>query len=189
MVKFWDNHQPLIASEQRLVDELYKAHAACVWRENCSTMALQQAAGGSRQLTNAYIAAMATLGEMHGPIEEAIQTLQSIAFYRISNDMVAGWGNSFIKGQIDPDFLKVDQTIEALYPATHSKLRQITDALHAQGKRIFPNPAAYTAATALILGMPSHVSPMLFVQARLEAWTELFHRVIVGEREKRKEAA
>lgn len=186
MVKFWDNHQPLSASEQRLVDELYKAHAACVWRENCSTMALQQAAGGSRQLTNAYIAAMATLGEMHGPIEEAYKV---ILFTDFNGAFFPGWGNSFVKGQIDPDFLRVDQTIEAVSPRFHNRLCQVTDQLHARGKRIFPNPAAYTAATALILGMPSHVAPMLFVQARLEAWTELFHRVVVGEREKHKKAA
>lgn len=187
MVKFWDNHQPLSAPEQRLVDELYKAHAACVWRENCSTMALQQAAGGSRHLTNAYIAALATLGEMHGPIEDAYGLIVNQISPHIG--MVPGWGNSFVKGQIDPDFLRVDQTIESLSPRIHSRLREVTDQLHARGKRIFPNPGAYTAATALILGMPSHVAPMLFVQARLEAWTELFHRVVIGERAKRKEAA
>jgi citrate synthase len=124
---------------------------------------------------------------MHGPIEEAYALISNPGMDRVG--LLPGWGNSFIKGQIDPEFLRVDQTIEATAPRIHSRLREVTDQLHSRGKRIFPNPGAYTAAVALILGMPSHVAPMLFVQARLEAWTELFHRVVVGEREKRKEAA
>lgn len=185
MKKFWHNNELLSAEEQRLVDRLYEAHAKCVWRDNCSTMALQQAGGGSRSLPNALIAALASMGELHGPVEAAYDVLaepvpvssgasQIKHMYR-----VAGWGNSFIRGRIDDAFLAVDQTIEAHFPCTHGKLKDITALLHSKGKQVFPNPGAYTAATALILGMPRHLAPMLFIQARTEAWSELFHKVMV----------
>lgn len=186
MRKFWSHNEELTPPEQRLVAALYAAHAACVHRENCSTMALIQAAGGSRSLTQSYIAALATLGEMHGPVEEAWDVLAQsngdvrlILYQPPRITKVPGWGNSFITGRIDDAFLPVDQCLEANFPRTHSRLREITDALHARGKNIFPNPAAYTAATALILGMPRHLAPMLFVQARLEAWASVFHSVVI----------
>lgn len=192
MKKFWANHEELSTVEQRLVDRLFEAHAKCVDRENCSTMALIQAAGGSRSLTQSYIAALATLGEVHGPIEGAYDVLYqtpSGAVRCLSLGHVPGWGNSFIKGRIDDAFLPVDNCIEANWPRHHSWIREITDTLHARGKKVFPNPAAYTATTALILGMPRHLAPMLFVQARLEAWAEVFNRVMTMESEQKERAA
>lgn len=178
MRKFWANNEQLTPEEQRLVLALYEAHATCVFRENCSTMALQQAAGGSRSLTQSYIAALATLGEMHGPIEAAYDVLQYDHPWPFTGAIISGWGNSFVKGRIDDAFLKVDQTIEALFPKHHNRMREITDALHARGKHVFPNPAAYTATTALILGMPRHLAPLLFVESRLQPWAAVFHLVI-----------
>jgi citrate synthase len=183
MVKWWlPNPQPLTEPEARLVAALYKAHSECVFRPNCSTTALQQAAGGSRSLHQSIIAALACLGEMHGPIEEAYKFLEregpwegAFVFGKIS-----GWGNSFVKGQIDHAFLPVDQCLEANFPRTHARLREITEALHARGKHVFPNPAAYTAATALVLQMPRHLAPMLFVQARVEAWSSVFHHTVMS---------
>lgn len=184
MRKFWASNEELTPEEQRLVLALYEAHATCVFRENCSTMALQQAAGGSRSLTQSYIAALATLGEMHGPIEGAYDLIQEPVSCESAISSIRhvwrapGWGNSFIKGRIDDAFVKVDQTIEALFPRHHNRLREITDALHARGKHVFPNPAAYTATTALILGMPRHLAPLLFVESRLQPWAAVFHLVI-----------
>lgn len=185
MVKWWANNEPYTPEEQRLVGVLYQAHAACVMRENCSTMALQQATFGSKHLPSAIIAALATLGETHGPVEAAYSVLSGVLW----TDPVPGWGNSFIKGQIDPAFLPVDQTLEANFPRIHARIHEITNALHSRGKHIFPNPAAYTAATALVLGMPKHLSPLLFILGRLEAWGSLFHAVMTAKPEQKKEAA
>jgi citrate synthase len=184
MRKFWSNNEELTAPEQRLVDALYAAHAVCVERENCSTMALIQAAGGSRSLTQSYIAALATLGEMHGPVEGTFEILNSPNYTNAATSIIflhwkhPGWGNSFIKGKIDDAFIPVDQCLEQHFPRAFAKIREITEILHSRGKLIFPNPAAYTATVALVLGMPRHLAPMLFVQARLEAWTHVFHRTI-----------
>lgn len=195
MNKWWSNNEPLSPEETRLVSALYKAHSDCVFRSNCSTLALQQAAGGSRSLTQSLIAALACLGEMHGPIEEAYDLLNWTGEHDIptiyGKEKFPGWGNSFVKGHIDDAFLLVDQILEANFPRMHSRLREITDALHARGKKVFPNPAAYTAATALLLGMPRHLAPMLFVQGRLEAWSAVFNSTVnaMNEPKKREEAA
>ncbi len=193
MIKWWLNNEPLTEPEARLVAALYRAHAECVGRENCSTMALIQAAGGSRSLVSSYIAALATLGEMHGPIEEAYTFIEYVVPISLDHGMfesgfkAPGFGNSFIKGQIDHAFLPVDQCLEQHFPRTHSRLREITDALHARGKHVFPNPAGYTASAAIILQMPRHLAPMLFVQARIEAWTSVFHSVVTAPKVQKEE--
>lgn len=195
MVKWWLNNEPLTEPEARLVNALYRAHGECVFRPNCSTTALQQAAGGSRSLHQSLIAALACLGEMHGPIEEAYDFIQSGLMlpteFRLGVDhKVPGWGNSFVKGQIDHSFLPVDQILEAQFPRTHNRLREITDALHARGKHVFPNPAAYTVCVALVLQMPRHLAPMLFVQARVEPWCSVFfHTLKQMDQPKKKEEA
>lgn len=182
MIKWWLNNEPLSEPEARLVAALYAAHSACVFRPNCSTTACQQAAGGSRSLPQSIIAALACLGEMHGPIEEAMDVLLDLhpRFYGGKLERIAGWGNSFIKGRIDDAFLPVDQCLEQHFPRTHLRIREITDALHVAGKKVFPNPAAFSAAVALILGMPKHLAPLLFIQARLEAWASVFHHTVMA---------
>lgn len=193
MIKWWLNNEPLTEPEARLIAALYAAHSACVFRPNCSTTACQQAAGGSRSLPQSIIAALACLGEMHGPIEAAYEFLSSASAPFVAGavgcaEKIPGWGNSFVKGRIDDAFLPVDQTLEAHFPRMHSRLREITDALHARGKKVFPNPAAYSAATALILGMPKHLSPLLFIQARLEAWCSVFHHTVLALNQPKQEA-
>jgi citrate synthase len=181
MVKWWSTNEPLTEQEARLVAALYKAHSDAVFRANCSTTACQQAAGGSRSLPQSIIAALACLGEMHGPIEAAMDVLErQITYFGDPVLKIPGWGNSFVKGQIDHGFLPVDQCLEANFPRIHNRLREITDALHARGKHVFPNPAAYTGCVALVLGMPRHLSPMLFIQARIEAWSGIFHHTVMA---------
>lgn len=198
MVKWWLNNgkdaEPLTEPEARLVAALYVAHSACVFRPNCSTTACQQAAGGSRSLPQSIIAALACLGEMHGPIEAAYDYIrpqrEGFTLAMLGGDKngkIPGWGNSFVKGRIDDAFLPVDQTLEANFPRNHSRIREITGLLHANGKHVFPNPACYTAAVALILGMPKHLAPMLFIQARLEAWCSVFHHTVLALNQPKKE--
>lgn len=192
MVKWWANNEPFTPEEERLTQRLYEAHAKCVYRDNCSTAALVQAAGGSRSLTQGYIAALASLGEMHGPIEGAMEVIETVQKGEVTFSSLwklPGWGNSFIKGRIDDAFLPVDQVLEAHFPRTHSRIREITDTLHARGKHVFPNPAAYTACVAIVLQMPRHLAPMLFVQARLEPWASVFHQIMIAKPEQKKEAA
>lgn len=194
MVKWWLNNEPLTEAEARLVAALYGAHGQCAFRPNCSTTACQQAAGGSRSLPQSIIAALACLGEMHGPIEEAYDQISvqsdlcKFSPLVVNGGIVPGWGNSFVKGRIDDAFLPVDQILEAQFPRLHNRLKEITAALHARGKNVFPNPAAFTATVALALQMPKHLAPMLFIQARIEAWSSVFHHTVMALNQPKPEA-
>ena len=174
MHKYWANNEPLTEPEMRLLGALYHAHAQCVFRDNCSTMALQQAAFGSRDVVKSYIAALATLGEVHGPIVAAYGVLVG----DIIEGRVAGFGNSFIKGEPDAAFAKVHELLKEQSPHLVERIEKVQENLLLTGKDLHPNPACYTAAVALTLGMPAIVAPSLFVQARMEAWTVLFYQII-----------
>lgn len=175
MHKYWANNESLTEPEMRLLGALYHAHAQCVFRENCSTMALQQAAFGSRDIVKSYIAAMATLGEVHGPIVEAYRVL---AGEQTNFERVSGFGNSFIKGEPDAAFSKVHELLKEQAPSVVEKIEAIQAELLLAGKDLHPNPACYTAAVAIVLGMPPIVAPSLFIQARIEPWTVLFYQVV-----------
>lgn len=176
MHKYWQDNEPLIEREGKLVGALYHAHSQCVFRENCSTMALQQAAFGSRDLIKSYIAALATLGETHGPIVEAYRVLEEGIE---GADMVAGFGNSFIKGEADAAFAKVHEMLLEDWPEIIRKIEKAQNTLLVmRDKDLYPNPACYTAAVALAIGMPAELAPSLFVQGRIEAWTALYFQII-----------
>lgn len=195
MVKWWLPEQtPFTDAETRLVLALYKAHSDCVFRNNCSTAALQQAAGGSRSLPQSIIAALACLGEMHGPIEEAYdfmdlwQKMQPFHEGKYVGGLIPGFGNSFVRGQVDPAFIPVEQILEAQFPRIFSVVKEITEALHQAGKMVYPNPACFSACVAKVLQMPRHLAPMLFIQGRLEAWASVFHHMVKSLTEPKKES-
>jgi citrate synthase len=174
MQKFWHDNESLTPVEQQLVNLLLQAHHACTFRENCSTQALLQAGGGSGHLVNGLIAALATLGETHGPVQDAYEVLERGSM----NPAVrtAGWGNSFVRGKPDPALNVVNNFLGEHWPQIAGTIDIITEQLHAAGKKVFPNPGCYTAAVAMAIGMPAYLAPLLFVEGRMLAWAMLFHQ-------------
>jgi hypothetical protein len=179
MKAFW-REQPISDSERELLDRLFEAHAQSVFRENCSTVAFCNAALGSGNFINAMIAALACSGGPHAPIKDAYDCISlpdevwvSHA-YPIPEYKTPGWGSSFVKGEPDPVFASVEDAVTFISPELGSKIDAITEMLHKQGKRVFPNAACWTAATAVVLGIPKELSPMLFVMGRTEAWGKLY---------------
>jgi citrate synthase len=172
---FW-RAEPLTPAEVRLLELVFAAHAASALRDNISHHVLTAAFFGSGRYTSALAAALCTLGGPHGPIEETYDLLALldpgfVAIHRyITHDLkVPGWGNSFHRGCRDPLWTEVELQLTAEMGA---KLEAVTNLLHSRGKEVYPNPSAYTAAAALIVGLPRAVSPFLFVAGRLSAWTE-----------------
>jgi citrate synthase len=186
MLKFWDNYESFSDQEVSLLNALYDSHQECTYRKNCSTQALTASATGSQCLTQSIAAALMTIGKVHGPVEETYNFLQR----GVSNDTllpprVPGFGNGFIKGKPDPGLKSVHDFLTEHYPNYVVLLSQIQTRLVAErGKTLFPNPAAYTAIVALIVGMPAHLSPLLFMRSRLEAWAHLFHVAVTQKPEK-----
>jgi citrate synthase len=173
--------EPLTDDEQKLLAALFEAHDSVALRENASATVLQIAAAASGRYMNGIIAALATLGKTHGPIEAVHALLSAEAPSEIAkvildrSGKVPGWGNSFVKNDPDPDFQEI---AALLLPPLSERITAVTQTLHDAGKPIYPNPACYTAAVAITLGCKASIAPYLFLQARLQAWTERLNEIL-----------
>lgn len=166
-----------------LLDALYKAHAEVALRANPSLTALTLTASGSASYFNAIASALLTLGGLHGPLTATFDLLASedplgevdarlAAGYRIP-----GWGNSFHKGEVEPAFRPVAKLLQEVCPELGEKIDLITKHIHGRGLNIYPNPSTYTAATAIVVGLPREAVGMLVIQARIIPWTSEFVRI------------
>lgn len=177
---FWKS--PLSTEEQLLLDYVELAHFRSAQRDNLSTKAVLACAAAGVNYHNTMAGALLTLGGLHGPIEQTFRLLSrddAAQFAKAALDryeMIPGWGNSFVKGWKDGIWTDVDATLTVAFPEMARKIESITDLLHKEGISIFPNPACYTAATAIILGLSAKTAAYLFVAPRLAAWSELYHR-------------
>ena len=166
-------------SERALFEALAKAHASAVLRDNPSSVLIKVVADSSGSYTNAMIAALSSLGGKHAPLRQTVEILSAenpvdLAEYLYKKDMkVPGWGSSF-KPQPDPAWDAVHYLLQDHYPKLLAKINTVTDYLHKVGKKIYPNPSCYTAATALALSLPPALTPWLLVRARLDGWANIF---------------
>jgi citrate synthase len=179
MRAFW-REKPLSLDDQDLLVELNAAHYKAAFRQNLSGVAIVCAAQGNGSYFSSMIAGLSTFGEKHGPIVQTYDLLQCDARMNAGTLLdeqrpIPGWGNSFVKGKPDPDWRAVDKLLYKLNPDLHNVMDDITNLLGKNGKMVFPNPSAYTAATALTLGMPRRLSPYLLAMSRLEAWAQIFN--------------
>ena len=158
---------------------LSKAHDISARRQNMSTVAMVNAAIGSGSYANGIAAACLSVGGVHAPLAESMALLSlddpvaKVKQLLAAGSRVPGWGNSFIKGKPDPDWLEVDRMLAADWPDLYSKIADVTKFLHKNGKQVFPNPSTYTAAVALLVGMQPKLAAYLFIAGRLRAWTEI----------------
>lgn len=173
-------------SAQTLLDAMNAAHQASALRHNISHEALVLAARGSGNYIQSITAAMMTLGGMHAPVVDVCALLR-FPLTKAHIDQIVqrggrlpGWGNGFVKGEPDPLWQEVDGLLREVNPEIMAKIDEVTAWLHEAGKRIYPNPACYTAASALTMALPAEASPYLFVSGRLGAWTREFCRIVRG---------
>lgn len=163
---------PLEQEDYDLINLLEEAHYKSSYRGNMSTNAAVVSMAGSSSYIQAIASAILTLGGTHGPIKDAIKVLNGDDSVLV-NDKIPGWGNSFEKGHPDPLWNNVHEFIFENYPEMGARIAQVTKRLHDSGKVIFPNPACYTAATAILLKINPKVCEYLFLAARLPAWTSI----------------
>lgn len=162
--------------EAPLVRAVLDAHATAARdNQNVSRVACEIAKAGSGDLVKGVIAALATLGQAHGPIAQAREVIfrGDPAALLDDGERVPGWGNSFFRDRVDPAWHRVEQLIRADHPAEATDLDEITSLLHKRGKRIWPNAAAFTAVAAEVSGMPPGTEAALFIAGRLPVWAGL----------------
>jgi hypothetical protein len=171
---------PLSEKEEEFLQLVLTAHAESAFRGNISTYAIASCAAGNGTWTNSIASGLLTLGGTHAPLEQSYEILASSDSLRVVELMfkdglrIPGWGNSFHKGEPDPLWEKVDRWLSEHYSGIHGKIEDITQFLHAAGKHIMPNPSIYTAAAAIVLGVPANCAGFLFLQGRLLSWTQIY---------------
>lgn len=166
-----------------LLEALYAAHDAVALRGNLSHQSLALSAIGSGDYFKAISAALLTLGGVHAPLWPTYQLLSTpnpvehIQRLVGMGRKVPGWGNSFIKGEPDPDWHVCATMLEQENRDLSGKISMMTAALHALKKPIYPNPSCYTAAVAIHYQLDIDAVGELLVRGRLSAWTREFIRV------------
>lgn len=176
---FWRPEKPLTEAEKQLLQAVFAAHDASTQRRNVSSDAVAFASIGSGDYTKAISAALACIGGLHAPVIQAMALLDSPMSYLIARQIVAdgkkvpGFGNSFYRGIPDELWIGVSEALRLNAPDLHDKIERITTELHSLGKKIYPNPGCFTAATAIVLGIPAPVAPWIFVAGRLTGWTKI----------------
>lgn len=151
-----------------------EAHDKSARRPNGSTEVLQIAFAGSGDYLKALTGALSTLGGQHGPIVATYRLLAcddpAAAAGRIldAGGKVPGWGASFPLP--DPDWTEAEAAIREASPALAAKIDAVTERL---GHKVLPNPSTWTAAAAILTGIPAELAPWIFVNGRLWAWTQI----------------
>ncbi len=163
-----------------LLETLDAAHAASARRENVSTAFVAGVARAGGSYANAIAAALMSLGGLHGPLQATQDLLEHDEPVEEARSMldagkrVPGWGSSFVRHDHDPLWNPVRDELERQSPEMARRILTVTALLHERGKIIYPNPSAYTAACAILMGLPAAACASLFVRARLTAWTKIY---------------
>jgi citrate synthase len=177
---FW-RETPLGKEELELYQLVLEAHERSAKRCNVSHQAVMMAAVGSGDYFKSIAAGLMTLGFTHGCVERTFHFLNRPNPEMAVKEMIGiglkipGWGSSFHKLEPDPMWDYVDHCLEEHFNPTHATFGRIEDEifLATKGKELFANPSAYTAAAAIILGIPASISAYLLVAGRLATWTQL----------------
>lgn len=157
---------------------VFAGHREATARDNLSTSVLAAAFDANgRNYIQAVIAALGTVGGKHGPIRQAHDLFligpSAVDAFLSAGMMVPGWGSSFAKGKPDPIWAESHKLLGDIphdEPSLFVVMNKITKTLHERGKMVYPNAAAYTACLSILMGLPSALSPSLFIEARAEAW-------------------
>jgi citrate synthase len=165
-----------------LVKELMTAHVnSALDNDNLSSSFVKQMAAVGKSYTEAVASAVLSLGGTHGPTAQARQVLfnadnETIVQAIEEGVIIPGFGNAFYKDDIDPAWREFRSVLETEFPEVAARIEEVADILSsAKDKKLFPNPAVYTAATAHLMGMLPGTEIGLGVIARIPAWAQQWH--------------
>jgi len=172
-VPFWRS-EPLSEKEERLLDAVLSAHDRSASRNNVSSVNVLNTTHGTGDYCKSIATGLLSIGGLHGPLEQTINYILNPDLGCLVKGKVPGWGNSFVKNGPDPIWSEVDSILFQDWPDLFYKLAHITKQLKIAGKNVFPNPSAYTAVTAIALGIPANCAVWVFISGRLDAWSKIF---------------
>lgn len=168
-----------------------EAQEMAAMRDNSSTLIFRESLLASGDFNKALAAAVLSFGRLHGPIVLTKRFLLGGADRLVVGNKVRvpGWGSSFVKGQPDPIWSRVDDLLRgptpADFPDTHmalglacDRMRRQSEAFLDQGRKIYPNGACYSALMAISMGLPDEVAPMVVTVPRVRVWAEMARDLI-----------
>ncbi len=166
----------------RLMGLLADAHfdSAMNNEQNLSSSVVKQMGIALKTFPEAVASAVLTLGGVHAPVTQARHVIfnmenDDIVEAVASGMVIPGFGNAFHKDGIDPAWVDFEKALKEEEPDFAKRIDAVADIVNkAKGtnttNQLFPNPAAYTAAVAELLGMPEGTEVSLLVNARMRAW-------------------
>lgn len=182
------------ACRNQTLSDLVNAHhdAAIKNLGNISSVVVQYSYQGSGNVFQAISAGVSSLGGRHAPVIEArkIYKLAKSSWYEFQKaldaklkkkERIAGFGNSFFKGKIDPSFEKSYQNYLKLAEIDYINtikefLNEGIRTIRKKESNLFPNAAIITAAICEELNLPDLSEVSLMLQGRLSAWTYLISK-------------
>lgn len=171
-----------LLERHHLLEEVWKRHKLGALKNvnNASNQAVRNAAPCSLNLAQSLASGILALGGLHGAVTQARRVL----FHQTPRNLnkgerVPGMGNSFYRDQIDPVWQGLAEFIEKNHPEIWGKILAWQEQLRKQGKTLYPNPAALTAAVAELVGWPVGAELILLVEPRMAVWTAI-HVETVG---------
>jgi citrate synthase len=133
----------------------------------------------SGSFIHALTAGLMSVGEKHGPIQKARDDLlvygenvQETTEAVQRGIKIYGFGNSFFKIKSDPCWVYVHEILIRSYPDTFKMLATVQEGLQRAGKKIYPNPAGYSAAAAHATGLIRGMEEPIFVIPRMHVWLQ-----------------
>lgn len=181
-MRTWWRKEPLSKDDELLLNALFHAHHRSSFRDNASSVAVANSANSSQDMAKAIASGILTLGERHAPLEQTYHFLVRDEPHIEARELlnvnfpIPGWGGTFQKTLPDPFWSEVDERLKETHPNIYGKLERVTSELHSFGKKIYPNPSAYTAAVGMALGMHPKLLVYLFLAGRLDAWAKIAAR-------------
>lgn len=165
---------------RQLWEAVYVAQRASAKNNpSISKMLVNLVGQSSGSFIHALTAGFMSVGEKHGPIGKARDDLMMYADIEEARAAVLrgvriyGFGNSFFK-QVggDPAWHGVHGILATKYRGTFEMLACIQEGIARAGKKIYPNPAGYSAAAAHATGLIRGMEEAIFVMPRMQVWLE-----------------
>jgi citrate synthase len=163
---------------------VYEAQRASAYANpSLSKMLVNLVGQSSQSFIRSLTAGFQSVGPKHGPIGEARDDLD---FYDAENIKPAldagmkihGFGSSFYKKEMDPNWKTVANLLLSSYPAHWARVATIQATLHGFGRRIYPNPAGLSAAACNATGFPRGLEEAIFVMPRMQVWLDEYIKTL-----------
>ena len=161
---------------KRLFELVAAAHyGSAMKNRNASSAAAVNSYFASGSVAQAISSSILTIGTRHAPVRESREVLKSFSeevakLFLANGSKVPGFGNSFFKEGIDPEWVPVFEYMTENFPEKVARIEQIKGWI---GKPIYPNPAMLTAVACDLAKVPHGCEVAVFALMRIPAWVSL----------------